>query len=510
MGTRILNTPIQSQQQSPLLNPGALLQRIRYNSTSKMRAIRLGIVLVDLLLVALAFWAAYNLRFQGLTSSLFDPSGIGDIVFYQQTVFFLIPLWVILFQLFKAYDTAILFSGHQEYTSIFSASTVGIMLVIVFIFLDPKLAIARGWLLLTWVFSATFVGLGRFFIRRLIYWARRRGHLMIPTYIVGANAEGIAIAGHLMSAQQFGINVIGFLDDRMGAGETVMPDVVVHGPTDRAEELCAKFGVERLIVATSGIEREELQSMFKRFVNVDDVAVWLSSGMYEMLTTGVRVQDIGSMAMISVNRVRLNGLNVIIKSIIDYVGALFGLVVLSPLLLYIVVKMRRTDPGPVLYRRRVVGVGGKQFDAFKFRTMVVNSAEVLAEHLATNPAARAEWDKYEKLRDDPRVTPIGSFLRKTSLDELPQLINVLRGEMSLVGPRMITLDEVERYGQWDMNIHTVKPGITGLWQISGRSELTYAERVRLDMHYIRNYSIWLDLQILFWTIPTVVFRRGAF
>jgi lipopolysaccharide/colanic/teichoic acid biosynthesis glycosyltransferase len=142
--------------------------------------------------------------------------------------------------------------------------------------------------------------------------------------------------------------------------------------------------------------------------------------------------------------------------------------------------------------------------------MVVNSSEVLAEYLANNPEARAEWDKYEKLRNDPRVTKIGAFLRKTSLDELPQLFNVLRGEMSLVGPRMITLEEVERYGQWDMNIHTVKPGITGLWQISGRSELTYAERVRLDMHYIRNYSIWLDLQILFWTIPTVVFRRGAF
>jgi exopolysaccharide biosynthesis polyprenyl glycosylphosphotransferase len=510
MGTRILDTHLPSQTQSPFLSLGAMLQRIRHNTNSKMRAVRLGVVGIDLFLVALAFWTAYNLRFENLTSTLFDPRGLGDILFYQQTVFFLIPMWVILFWLFKAYDNAILFSGHQEYTSVVTASTVGIMLVIVFIFLDPKLTIARGWLLLTWVFSASFVGIGRFLIRRLIYSARKRGHFMTPTYIVGANAEGMAIAGHLMSAPQFGINVIGFLDDRLSAGETVMPDVVVHGSPDRAEELCAKFGVERLIVATSGIEREELQAMFKRFVNVDDVAVWLSSGMYEMLTTGVRVQDIGSMAMISVNRVRLNGINVVLKSVIDYVGATLGLLVLSPLLLYIVIKMKRTDPGPVFYRRRVVGVGGKQFDAFKFRTMVVNSSEVLAEHLATNPTARAEWDKYEKLRNDPRVTSIGNFLRKTSVDELPQLFNVLRGEMSLVGPRMITLEEVDRYGQWDMNIHTVKPGITGLWQISGRSELSYAERVRLDMHYIRNYSIWLDLQILFWTIPTVVFRRGAF
>ena len=135
---------------------------------------------------------------------------------------------------------------------------------------------------------------------------------------------------------------------------------------------------------------------------------------------------------------------------------------------------------------------------------------MLRDHLANNPEARAEWEKYEKLADDPRVTFIGDFLRRSSFDELPQLFNVLRGEMSLVGPRMITVEEIERYGQWNLNIHTVKPGITGLWQISGRSEVSYAERVRLDMHYIRNYSIWLDLQILFWTIPAVLFRKGAY
>ena len=510
MGTRILDTNMGSRSNVLPFNPGHLMYRVRQNSSSKLRMVQASLVVIDMLMVALAFWAAYNMRFEGFTAVLFDAEGISDVEFYQQTVFFLVPLWLGLFLIFKAYDRSILFSGHQEYTSIFNASTVGIMLVIVLIFLDMNLVIARGWLILAWLFSVSFVWLDRFIIRRVVYEARRRGHFLTPTYIVGANPEGIAIAGHLMSAPQHGINVIGFLDDMLGAGEAVMPDVVVHGSTERAEELCGKFGVERLIVATSGVEREHLQAMFKRFVNVDDVSVWLSSGMYEMLTTGVRVQDIGSMAMISVNRVRLNGINMVVKTVIDYVGAVLGLLALSPILLGIILIMKRTDPGPIIYRRRVVGVGGKQFDAFKFRTMVVNSAEVLAEHLANNPEAKAEWDKYEKLRDDPRVTRIGDFLRKTSLDELPQLINVLRGEMSLVGPRMITLDEVERYGQWDMNIHTVKPGLTGLWQISGRSEVSYAERVRLDMHYIRNYSFWLDLQILVWTVPVVVFRKGAY
>lgn len=507
MGIRILEGNLPSE--AAVRNRSTLMQRVRQNTTSKFNFVRLSLVVLDVLMVSLAFWTAYNIRFVATTNILFD---IGDSVdeFYQVTVFFLIPLWILLFYIFKTYDPAILFSGHQEYNNVFNACTAGIMMVIVIIFLDTTLTVARGWLLLAWLFSLSFVGFGRLFFRRWVYFARRRGHFMTPTYIVGANQEGIAIAEHLMSAPQFGLNVIGFLDDTHRMGEAVMPDVIVHGSTLEAENLCRKFGVERLIVATSGIDRKNLQDMFKRFVNVDDVSVWLSSGMYEMLTTGVRVHDIGSTAMIDVNRVRLNGFNIILKAAMDYVGAAVGILLLLPVFAVIVVLMKRFDPGPIIYRRRVLGVSGKHFDAFKFRTMIVNADEVLQEYLDNNEQAREEWAKYGKLKDDPRVTWLGKFLRRTSLDELPQLFNVLKGQMSLVGPRMITPEEVQRYGQWNMNIHTVKPGITGLWQISGRSEVDYDERVRLDMHYIRNYSFWVDLQILFWTVPTVVFRNGAY
>ncbi len=250
--------------------------------------------------------------------------------------------------------------------------------------------------------------------------------------------------------------------------------------------------------------------LFQHYINSQTVSVWLSSGLYEILTTGVQVQDVGSVPMVSVNRVRLAGPNIVMKFVLDYLGAIAGLVLLSPVFLTIAVIMKFTDPGPISYRRRVVGVGGKEFDAFKFRTMVVNSQEVLDDLLARDPEARAEWEQFYKLKNDPRITRMGSFLRKTSIDELPQLINVLRGEMSLVGPRMITLEEVERYGKWGLNLHTVKPGITGLWQVTGRSEITYEERVRLDMRYIRNYSIWLDIQILVQTVPAVLMSKGAY
>ena len=510
MGTRIIDQKYRRQQSAFSFSPNKLVNFARQNTANKFRTVQIGLVLADSLMLGLALWVAYKLRFDAVTTIFFAADGAQDVAFYRFSVFLIIPVWLLLFRLFKMYDTSILFHGHQEYTNLFNATTVGIMLVILIMFLDPTLVIARAWVLMAWLLTVFFVGIERFTIRRMVYSARRNGHFLTPTYIVGANAEGIAIAEQLISMPTIGINVIGFIDDTMQVGEEVVPGVAVHGSSAQAEQLCAKFGIERMIVATSGVERENLLNLFKRFVNVDDVAVWLSSGMYEMLTTGVRVQDIGSMAMISVNRVRLTGINVILKTLLDYTGAIIGLTVLSPLFIAIIIIMKRTDPGPIFHRRRVVGVGGKQFDAFKFRTMVVNADEVLKELLDKDPAAREEYERDFKLNNDPRITRIGQFLRKTSVDELPQLINVLRGEMSIVGPRMITLEEVQRYGQWDMNIHTVKPGITGLWQISGRSDISYKERVQLDMHYIRNYSIWMDLQIIFWTVPAVAFGWGAY
>jgi lipopolysaccharide/colanic/teichoic acid biosynthesis glycosyltransferase len=195
-----------------------------------------------------------------------------------------------------------------------------------------------------------------------------------------------------------------------------------------------------------------------------------------------------------------------LKAIMDFSLTVIGLVLISPLLLILAVIVKLDSPGPALYRRRVMGQGGTQFDAFKFRTMLVNGDEVLAAH----PELRAEWEREQKLKDDPRITRSGRWLRKLSLDELPQLFNVLRGQMSLVGPRMIAPVEQARYGDDATELLTVKPGITGLWQVSGRSDLGYADRARLDMEYVRTRSFWLDLKLLLLTLPTVLLKKGAY
>jgi undecaprenyl-phosphate galactose phosphotransferase len=197
------------------------------------------------------------------------------------------------------------------------------------------------------------------------------------------------------------------------------------------------------------------------------------------------------------------------KRLFDILGATLCLLALTPIMVSLVILVRR-DGGPAIFGHRRIGSDGKTFLCLKFRSMCVNAERKLQEHLASNPEARAEWDKDFKLKDDPRITKLGQLLRRTSLDELPQLFNVLRGEMSLVGPRPIVADEVARYGERFVAYRNCRPGITGLWQISGRNDISYRARVRLDSFYAARWSMTKDLFILMRTVAVVFRRSGAY
>jgi len=209
----------------------------------------------------------------------------------------------------------------------------------------------------------------------------------------------------------------------------------------------------------------------------------------------------------SVQRFRKGGLS--LDRAIDIVLSLSALIFLAPLLLLVALLVYIVDPGPILFGHRRLGMDGRTFRCWKFRSMVVDADARLKALLASDPVARAEWEADHKLRSDPRVTRIGHFLRKSSLDELPQFFNVLMGDMSLVGPRPIVIDEIAKYGRYFDNYCRVRPGITGLWQISGRNDVSYRRRVALDVAYVRSKSLALDMRILLLTVPRVVARRGA-
>jgi len=478
--------------------------RVRTPSIARRRMLGWGLVAVDALALTGAFTLAYFLRFRNAWLPYHSSFSLG---FYSRVVFWAIPTWLLVFAAYGLYDVRNLFGGTEEYARVASACTFGIMILVAYSFFDSdRTSISRGWLLMSWVLSLASAEAARFAARRLVYHLRKQGRLTRRVVIVGTNGEGSAIARQFRAAPKAGLQVVGFVDDSLPVGTDVVDDLKVLGRSDDLERMIALYDIEEMLVATPSLPRDELLDLFQRFGAREDVDLRLSSGLFEVLATGVHVKEIQRVPLVSFDKVRITGLSLILKTALDYCLALLVLAICWPLLVIISVAIVLDSRGPVFYRRRVLGRGDRPFEAFKFRTMVQDADAVLAE----DPQMMAAYKAGYKLKRDPRVTRLGGFLRRYSLDELPQVFNVLRGEMSLVGPRMITPEEAEEYGQWRLNLLTVKPGLTGLWQVSGRSDLSYGQRIRLDMHYIRNYTLWLDLHLLYRTLPAVLKGRGAY
>lgn len=462
-----------------------------------------ALVLSDAVMLGLAFWVAYWVRFYS-NLPFFDLEVMPSLTYYSMISTTLTAFWIICFWVFRLYNWENLLGGFQEYSRLANACTVATGLVAVTSFVTLEFIIARGWLFLALIFSFLFTGSARFLLRRLVYGLRMRGYFVVPALVVGHNGEALALAEQLAGWKTSGLHVVGLVSDNLPVGALATHDLSVVGNLQNLPSLVRKYGVEELIVASSSLSSGQLLEIFRQFGGQSSVALRLSSGLFDIFTTGLRVHSMGYVPLISVDKVRLSRPEVLLKGALDRFGALCGLILLAPLMAMIALAVRLDSQGPIFYKRRVLGCGGGTFDALKFRTMHVNGDDLLS------PEERITLKREHKLKDDPRITRMGNFLRKYSLDELPQLFNVLIGQMSLIGPRMITVSEKEKYGQWDMNLLTVKPGLSGLWQVSGRSDLSYEERVRLDMYYIRNYTIWLDIQLLIRTVIVVFQGRGAY
>ncbi len=474
----------------------------RPNLAQQLRRLRLALLLGDACVLALALLLAWWLRFR-LGLDFFQPS-TGPALLYLRLGGSLLVLWLSLFALGGLYDPERLLGGTREYALIFQALSTGLILVAFATFLLPTFILARAWLLMAWILAGLAVGAWRFGARRAVYALRGRGRFLAPTLIVGSGDEAAALAAQLSDSRHSGLNVLGFVN--AGEGEGFARGLFALGDLEDLDQLIPRHGVSELVVATGGVRRGELVELYRRYGGRPGLRLRFSGGLFEIITTGLELRQLAFTPLLTLPPVRLAGVDRLLKVLLDYTVALAVLALGWPLFLALALWVRLDSPGPVLHRRRVLGLGGRPFDAFKFRSMHVDGDAVLARH----PELQAELALNQKLKEDPRVTRAGRFLRRSSLDELPQFFNVLRGEMSVVGPRMISPEEHERYGRWDLNLLTVKPGITGLWQVSGRSDLSYEERVRLDMSYIRNWTIWLDLQILLQTLPAVLGRRGAY
>lgn len=485
--------------------PKPIPRKTAISQAANWRLLTFGLILTDLITISAAFWASYAIRFT-LNLAVFQHDVLLSKAYYATLILTLTPIWVVIFAGFGLYKRENLLGGTREYAMVFNAVSFGILLLVFVGFFQLGFVYSRGWVALVWALGLILAIIGRFTVRRVVYGFRRRGYFLSPTLVIGANREGSLLAEQLLTSPTSGLHLVGFVDDEVIPGAQVSSSLFSLGRLDDLQSVVNQHGIEELILTSSALSQEQVIAIFKQYGLSDRVNLRMSSGLYEIITTGLEIKESGFIPLVSVNKVRLTGFDQILKTVTDYGVATLGVILLAPIFLIVAIAVKLDSPGPVIYRRRVMGVNGSQFDAYKFRTMLVNGDEILAK----SPELQAELSSNYKLKQDPRITRVGKFLRKFSLDEFPQLFNVLKNEMSLVGPRMICPEELEKYSQWGINLLTVKPGITGLWQVSGRSDISYEERVKLDMHYIRNWTIWLDLYLVWRTIPAVLNRRGAY
>jgi exopolysaccharide biosynthesis polyprenyl glycosylphosphotransferase len=411
--------------------------------------------------------------------------------------------WLAVGALFGLYDTRRLASAFDELKLVLQTSAVGSIAGTMAAFL-LKVPTQRSWALIAWTTCSCAMLIARLLQRLLLRRLRLGGRLISNMLIVGAGGEGRdlydTITRHMPG---LGYRVIGFLDDDRGLGPSSpgYPDVL--GGTGTIARLVAEMGVDAVLISGS-IGRPTAERLYRALRDVP-VDVHLASGLPGVAATRVAVHRFGELPVIGVRRVDLTGPQQTLKRLFDLFAASFAILALSPVLLACAVAVRLSGPGPILFTQQRVGRDGREFTIHKFRSMVADAEARLEQLLGLNEADGLLF----KLDADPRVTKVGKFMRAWSLDELPQLFDVIRGDMSLVGPRPPLPSEVASYDDWLRNRLRVKPGLTGLWQVSGRHRTTFADYVRHDLYYVENWSLALDLFIVLRTIPAVLARSGA-
>lgn len=418
-------------------------------------------------------------------------------------------LWPFLFVFLLAYAATGLYSGvgigaPEELRRTTAASSV------LFVCLAALTVSFRGgrshvtWTLgLAVLLSVALVPLARECIRQLF---AREPWWGYPAVVFGAGPTGSAVVKAAINDPGLGLKPIAVLDDSRCPRE--IHGVPVFSDGNLAPVLLYPPRPAYAIFAVQDIPRAELGPMLERH-RANFSHIILIPETTDFANLWVRPSRLGGMLGLEL-RQQIQWHEQVSKRLVDLVVCLVGAVLAVPLCLAIAALIRLDSRGPALYGQRRIGYKGKRFIAWKFRSMGQDADVVLEDYLDRHPALREEWEREHKLKNDPRITRIGRLLRKTSLDELPQLWNVLMGDMSLVGPRPIVDKEVVRYGRSFDLYASVKGGITGLWQVSGRSDTSYEERVHLDTFYVRNWSLWLDYCILFRTIAVVLFRKGAY
>ena len=364
---------------------------------------------------------------------------------------------------------------------------------------------SRLFIVLLGIFVLILVCIVRYAVMKFL----KRRHIFTDSVIVvGAGLTAEKVVKFWAEDLGYRYDICGFIDDHP-ISKILPAQFKILGGFSTLKENVKKFGVNTVIIAAPGVDKETLQSLiFEIQPVVENISFIPDLIGTPMASVDASILFTEKILMLNLRNNLANPYNRIFKRIFDIVLTVVGGLIISPILLAIIIAVAISNGGSVIFSHRRIGKNGKHFNCYKFQTMRPDFD--LKKYLAENPAAKKEWDETFKLTEDPRVTNFGKFLRKYSLDELPQLFNVLKGDMSLVGPRPIVDEEICRYKNFIREYFMVLPGITGMWQVSGRSDTTYDERVAMDTWYVRNWSVWIDLLYLFKTVKAVFSAKGAY
>lgn len=465
-----------------------------------LRAYVRGLLLADIAALLLAAAVALLLRFGA------DPGELQGVSYYAVAAL-LVLLWLVALALSRCYEFRFVGGGPEEFRRVGNAS-VRLTAFVALIGYGAGIDLARGFVAIVLPLGLALLLVGRYLGRLWLYRERRRGRCAHRVLVVGNHLHVNDLVTRLAREPLAGLVVVGACVPGGERRSRSRPDTLVPivGTLSTVRQCLASVQADTVAVAASpGVTGEALRQLSYELEGTG-VDLVVAPALTNITGTRVSIRAVAGLPLLHLDEPELTGARQVVKGVFDWTVASIALLVLAPVLLGLALAVRLSSPGPALFRQERVGRDGRLFRVLKFRSMVVDAEQRLAEVSALNDCDGVLF----KLRDDPRVTRVGRMLRRWSLDELPQLVNVLRGEMSLVGPRPPLPSEVSQYETHTHRRLMVKPGMTGLWQVNGRADLSWEETVRLDLQYVENWSLGMDLAVLSKTVVAVVKNAGAY
>ncbi len=482
------------------------------------RAIGTFHLLMDMILTVLAFEAAYFLRVEmaqthlvryvSLFKEFYRPILPFDL--YQLLLILILPLWAVLLYGFGSYRSQRLVSMKAQAWSLFQAIFSGGILLVILIFFTRiggiEIANVSRTLIITFVIiNYVLLLTERLVARQLLSFWRRRGYNFRTVLVIGSGEQARKLAGLVEENTEWGLRMLGFAtDDKEVLNTGELQGRPVMGHITDMEQIIHQNVVDEVIFAVPRTKLWDMEDIFL-LCEEEGIRTWVAANFFPHLVAKIQLDDLQGLPLLTYTTTPTNEFMLLIKRIFDLVVALVMLVIHAVPMMAIAAAIKFTSKGPVFFRQERLGLNGRPFTMLKFRSMVADAEEQKAQLADSNEMDGPAF----KMKHDPRVTWVGRIIRTLSLDELPQMINVLLGQMSLVGPRPAPREEVEAYQRWQRRRLSMKPGITCFWQIAGRNKVDFDEWMRLDLQYIDNWSFGLDLKILLKTIPAVFFARGA-